>query len=64
MRNGPERKRSPYLPEGYTLDETADPDLVIPRREDGSEVAHLGERASIEEVERTAWEDRRGSSRE
>ena len=65
MRNGPERKRPPYLPDGYTSDETADPDLVILRRADGSQVAHLGERASIEEVERTAWEDfgRRGRAR-
>ena len=54
------RKEAPYLPDGYTLDETTDPDLVIVRREDGSEVAYFGERASVEEVERAAWEDRRG----
>jgi len=33
---------------------------VILRRKDGSEVAYFGERASVEEVERAAWEDRRG----
>ncbi len=60
MRNGPERKRPPYLPDGYTSDETTDLDLVILRRADGSEAACFGERASVEEVERAAWEDRRG----
>jgi hypothetical protein len=61
VRNGPERKRPPYLPDGYALDETADPGAVILRRPDGSEVvAYFGERASVEEVERAAWEDRRG----
>ncbi len=50
----------PYLPDCYASDETADPDLVILRRADGSEVAVFGERASVEEAERAAWEDRRG----
>ncbi len=51
---------APYLPDGYTSDETTDLDLVILRRADGSEAACFGERASVEEVERAAWEDRRG----
>jgi hypothetical protein len=54
------RKEAPYLQNGYTLDDTTDPDLVIFRREDGSGAAYFGERASVEEVERAAWEDRRG----
>jgi hypothetical protein len=62
MRIGPEKKRPPYLPDGYTLGETPDPPAVILRREDGSEVAYFGERASVEEVERAAWEDRRGAT--
>ena len=39
------------------MDELTDPDAVILRREDGSVVAAFGERASVEEVERAAWED-------
>ncbi len=60
MRNGPEEKRPPYLPDGYSLDETTDPGAVILRRPDGSEVATFGERANAaEEVEKAAWEDHR-----
>ena len=58
MRNGPEEKRPPYLPSGYHLDES---DLLILRREDGSEVAVFGATgADPREIERAAWEDFRG----
>lgn len=57
MGKGPGGKWRPRLPDGYWLDEATDHDLVILRREDGSEAAAFGERASIEEVERAAWED-------
>jgi hypothetical protein len=57
VRNGPKKQRPPYLPDGYRLDEGGS-GLAILRREDGSEAA-FGERASVEEVERAAWEDRR-----
>ncbi len=36
MDNGPKKERGPYLPSGYTLDET-DPDAIVLRRSDGSE---------------------------
>jgi hypothetical protein len=55
MRNGPEEKRPPHLLSGYYLDETTDPDAVILRREDGSEVVVFGERVVTEE-----WNGRRG----
>ena len=55
MRNGPEEKRPSHLLSGYYLDETTDPDAVILRREDGSEVVDFGERVVTEEVERAAW---------
>ncbi len=57
MRDGGREGRALYLPSGYALDEATDPDAAILRREDGSEVAAFGERASVEEVERAAWED-------
>ncbi len=58
MRNGPERKRPPYLPDGYASDETTQADLVILRREDGSEVAVFSATgADPAEVERAAWDD-------
>ena len=41
------------------MDET-DPELVILRRPDGSEVAVFGELADPREVERAAWEDFKG----
>ena len=56
--NGPrEERRGPYLPSGYTLDET-DPDAIVLRRPDGSEVATFSAvGAGPREVERSAWED-------
>ncbi len=59
-KDGPERKRPPYLPNSYALDETTGPDAVILRRPDGSEAAAFGERADPKEIERAAWEDFRG----
>ena len=57
VRNGPGKKRPPYLPDGFSLDETTDPGTVILRRPDGSEVIVFGERANPREIERAAWED-------
>ena len=57
MSDGRREGRAPYLPSGYRLDETTDPDAAILRRPDGSEVAAFGERADPKEVERVAWED-------
>ena len=55
---GPERRRTPYLPSGYHLDDENDPDFVVLRREDGSEVAVFSATgADPKEIERTAWED-------
>ena len=52
--------RSPYLPSGYSLDES-DPELVVLRRPDGSEVdAYTSAEADLREIERAAWEDFRG----
>ncbi len=57
-RGGP--RRGLYLPSGYRLDET-DRELLILRREDGSEVANFSATgADATEVERAAWEDFRG----
>jgi len=54
--NGPEEERGAYLPSGYTLDET-DPDAIVLRRPDGSEVATFSAvGAGAREVERSAWE--------
>ena len=58
--NGGRESRSPYLPSGYRLDEEAD--FAVLRREDGSEVAVFGERVVTGEVQRVAWEDRRGAT--
>ena len=55
---GPKDRRSAYLPSGYRLDET-DPDELVLRRADGSEVAAFGERADQGAIERAAWEDLR-----
>ncbi len=63
MSDGRHEGRAPYLPSGYSLDETTEPDTVVLRREDGSEVAIFGERASAEELERAAWEDHRDRNR-
>ncbi len=55
MRNGPEKESSPYLPNGYRLDEF---DLLSVRREDGSEVAAFSSTAADpREIERAAGED-------
>ena len=55
--DGDRERRSPYLPSGYRLDET-DPDTVMLRRADGSEVATFSAAgADPREVEREAWED-------
>jgi hypothetical protein len=55
--DGDRESRSPYLPSGYRLDET-DPDEVVLRHEDGSEVAVFGATgADPREIERRAWED-------
>ncbi len=59
MRDGGREARSPYLPTGYRLDDATDPDFVVLRRPDGSEVAVFGERAGLREIERRAWEDHR-----
>ena len=57
MGNGPREERGPYLPSGYRLDET-DPDAVVLRRADGTEVATFSAvGADPREVEREAWED-------
>ncbi len=59
-RDGDRERRSPYLPDDYYLDET-DPDEVVLRREDGSEVADFSATgADPAEVEHAAWEDFRG----
>lgn len=63
MKNGPGEKRWPCLPDGYYLDETTDHDLLILRRRDCSEAAVFGERADVEEVEQTAWDDYSGRGR-
>jgi hypothetical protein len=56
-RDGDRGRRSPYLPDDYYLDET-DPDEVVLRRRDGSEVAVFSAtEADPKEVERVAWED-------
>jgi hypothetical protein len=56
--NGNREKRSPYLPSGYRLDELAEREFVILRREDGSEVAtYSATGVDPREVERRAWED-------
>ena len=58
-RNGGPEGRHPYLPSGYRLDET-DPDEVVLRREDGSEVAvYSATGADPKEIERAAWDDYR-----
>ena len=57
MDNAPKEQRGPYLPSGYTLDET-DPDVIVLRRPDGSGVATFSAvEAGPREVERSAWED-------
>ena len=57
MDNGPKEERGPYLPSGYGLDET-DPDAIVLRRPDGSEVATFSAvGADPREVEKRAWED-------
>ena len=58
-RDGQREQRTPYLPSGYRLDER-DPEVLVLRRPDGSEVAAFGERADPKEIERAAWEDFRG----
>ena len=61
VRNGPGKKRPPYLPDGFSLDETTDPGTVILRRPDGSEVATFSaEGTNPPEIERRAWGDFRG----
>ncbi len=58
MRNGPVEKRPPYLPDGFSLDETTDPGTVILRRPGGSEVAAFSaEGADPREIERAAWDE-------
>jgi hypothetical protein len=58
-RDGDRERRSPYLPDDYYLDET-DPDEVMLRREDGSEVACFSVTgADTKEIEQAAWEDYR-----
>ena len=55
--DGERERRSPYLPDDYHLDET-DPDAIVLRRADGSEVATFSAvGADPREVERSAWED-------
>ena len=58
MDDGPrEERRGAYMPSGYTLDET-DPDAIVLRRPDGSEVGTFSAvGAGAREVERRAWED-------
>ena len=57
---GPERRTGLYLPNGYQLDETSNPDEAVLRREDGSEVAAYSQTgADPKEIEREAWEDHR-----
>ena len=56
--DGDRERRSPYLPDGYALDETTDPGTVILRRPDGSEVAAFSaEGADPWEIERAAWDE-------
>ena len=63
MRNGGDEGRALYVPDGYHLDET-DRELVVLRREDGSEVAaYSATGADPKEIERTAWEDHQERSR-
>ncbi len=55
--NGPRKERGPFLPSGYRLDQ-ADPDAVVLRRPDGSEIATFSAvGADPREVEEGAWED-------
>ena len=57
MSDGQREERAPYLPSGYHLDE-AMRELVVLRREDGSEVAAFGATgAGPKEIERAARED-------
>jgi len=53
MSDGQREDRTPYLPDGYSLDES-DLDVAILHRPDGSEVAAFGGRADPREVERAA----------
>ena len=58
--DGDRERRSPYLPSGYSLDET-DRELDVLRREYGSEVTVVSATgADPREVERTTWEGFRG----
>ena len=64
MRDRGRKGRSPYLRPGYRLDDESDPDFAVLRRPDGSEVAVFSVTgADPREIERAAWEDRRGRSR-
>ena len=57
MADGPREERGPYLPSGYRLDE-ADPDTIVLRRADGSEVAAFSAvGANPKEIEWSAWGD-------
>jgi hypothetical protein len=56
----------PDLPPGYHLDEASDPDVVILRRRDGTEVAAFSaDGATAKAIEETAWRDhgREGGTR-
>jgi hypothetical protein len=55
MREG---KRTTRLPPGYRLDLIGDPDVLILRRKDGTEVARFTHNADPQEIRRTAEEDR------
>ncbi len=58
--DGDRRRRNPYLPDDFYLDETHSDEVAL-RRGDGSEVAVFSATgANPEEVERVAWEDLRG----
>ncbi len=47
------------LPPGYRLDLVGDPCVIVLRREDGTVVARFTHNGDLEEIRRTAVEDRR-----
>jgi fructose 1,6-bisphosphatase len=54
--DGDRRRRSPYLPDDYYLDETSERDFVVLCAGDGTEVAWFSAvGADPREIERVAW---------
>lgn len=55
--NGPKKGRGLYLPTGYRLDETTNPDATVLVREDGSVVARFSAGTDRQRMEGAAWDD-------